>query len=61
MKLADRELATILAALRQVQDDRHESEDAAKDFNSGVHFHDHQALSNEEIDNLCDRLNTHPQ
>lgn len=52
MKLSDRELATVLAALRlfQCQPDL---PDAIQ-----VYFTEHQPLSKQRIDQLCSRLNT---
>jgi hypothetical protein len=49
--LSDRELATVLAALRLAQQDR-------AGLESMPHFEDVEPLSNEEIDELCERLNT---
>lgn len=60
MKLNDRELATVLAALRNLQEDIGQYtdkdgwtvEDAFAD-----HFTEHEPLSLDEIDDLCERLN----
>ena len=52
--LSERELATILAALRNWQIDGL-NEDLADAFCG--HFMDHAALSDDEIDELCYRLN----
>lgn len=53
MRLTDRELATVLAALRYWQIDL--------DANNGVpiceHFEDVTPLTVDEIDELCERLN----
>lgn len=48
MKLTDRELSTILAALRKFQ--------ASPSTDSG-HFRDHRPLTADQIDGLCERLN----
>ena len=58
--LTDRELATVLAALRRWQQDL-----AENDGPISAHFADQTPLSVEEIDELCERLNcgfgaTHP-
>lgn len=50
-KFTDAELATMLAALRMAQHDRGWLE-------SMPHFEDTQPLTNEQIDELCERLNT---
>ncbi len=54
MKLSDRELATLLAALRYWQQDLTESEEGP----ISEHFEDVEPLTVEEIDDLCERLNT---
>lgn len=49
MKLTDRELATVLAALRLFQN---------HPANRMIHFTDVKPLTNDDIDDLCERLNT---
>lgn len=53
MKLTDRELATILAALRYWQQDLAENPDGP----ISEHFEEATPLTVEEIDELCERLN----
>ena len=52
--LSDREIAQLLAALRNWQTDSI-NEDLEEAF--AGHFEDHEPLSDEEIDDLCERLN----
>ena len=52
--LTDRELATVLAALRQWQMDWEANPDELAD---SVHFEEHTPLTSAEIDGLCERLN----
>lgn len=52
-ELTGRELATVLAALRYWQMELEEPDFEA----NGPHFADHAALTVEEIDDLCERLN----
>jgi hypothetical protein len=52
--LTDRELATVLAALRYWQDEL----DANEDVPIPEHFAEHAPLTAEEIDGLCERLYT---
>ena len=52
--LSDRELATMLAALRYWQADVLEIEGAHK---GEAHFEDYEPLSSEDVDELCERLN----
>jgi Ser/Thr protein kinase RdoA (MazF antagonist) len=54
IELTDREVATLLAALRNWQTDSL-NEDLAEAFSG--HFEEHEPLSDEEIDALCQRLN----
>ena len=54
VELSDREVAQLLAALRNWQTDSL-NEDLAEAF--AGHFEDHEPLSDEEIDELCERLN----
>jgi hypothetical protein len=54
VELTDREIATILAALRNWQIDGL-NEDLVDTFSG--HFEDHEPLSDDEIDALCERLN----
>jgi predicted transcriptional regulator len=54
VELSDREVATLLAALRNWQIDGL-NEDLADAF--AGHFEDHDPLSDDEIDELCERLN----
>ena len=54
IELSDREIAQLLAALRNWQTDSL-NEDLVEAF--AGHFEDHAALSDEEIDDLCERLN----
>jgi hypothetical protein len=51
---SDRDIAQVLAALRNWQTDAL-NEDLAEPF--AGHFEDHAPLSDEEIDDLCERLN----
>jgi hypothetical protein len=53
-ELSDREIAMLLAALRNWQTDDL-NEDLAEAFSG--HFEDHAPLSDDEIDDLCERLN----
>lgn len=53
--LSDRELATVLAALRHWQSDVIEAEDGL--IFCTPHFDDHAPLSIPEVDALCERLN----
>lgn len=50
----DDELPTVLAALRYFQQDLEDNEEPP----ISEHFHDHPPLTTEEIDSLCERLNT---
>jgi hypothetical protein len=52
IQLTDRELATVLAALRYWQQDLAENDGPISE-----HFADVTPLSVEEIDDLCERLN----
>ena len=54
IELSDREISQLLAALRNWQTDSL-NEDLVEAF--AGHFEDHQPLSDEEIDDLCERLN----
>ena len=54
MKLSDRELATVLAALRYWQDEMAPYEDGS----TSEHFQEVTPLTTKEIDDLCERLNT---
>ena len=54
IELTDREVAHLLAALRNWQTDSL-NEDLAEAF--AGHFEDHEPLSDDEIDALCERLN----
>ena len=60
MKLSDREIATVLAALRQWQASESPAW-AARAIACGAelpHFgHEHAPLNNEEIDQLCQKIN----
>lgn len=52
VELNSRELATVLAALRTAQEDR-------PIFEQMPHFEDDELpLSDDEIDDLCERINT---
>lgn len=51
--LTPRELATVLAALRTVQQDIHVFK-----WNQYKHFDEHEPLTSDEIDALCERLNS---
>jgi hypothetical protein len=53
MKLTDRELATVLAALRNWQADAL-NEDMKQEFRD--YFVEHAPLNDNEIDDLCERL-----
>jgi hypothetical protein len=54
IELSDREVAQVLAALRNWQTDSL-NEDLVDAFSG--HFEDHEPLSDEEIEALCERLN----
>ena len=54
VELNDREIALVLAALRNWQVDAL-NEDLADTF--AGHFEEHEPLSDEEIDALCERIN----
>ena len=54
IELSDRDIAQVLAALRNWQTDGL-NEDLADAFSG--HFEDHEPLSDDEIDELCERLN----
>lgn len=52
--LTPRELATVLAALRYWQQDLVAADEVV---DGGEHFVEHEPLSVEQIDQLCERLN----
>lgn len=52
-QLSDRELATVLASLRVFQ-----SWTGKRTYSTTEYFTDHEPLNLEEIDELCERLNT---
>jgi len=54
VELSDRELALVLAALRNWEMDAL-NEDLVDTFSG--HFEDYEPLSDDEIDELCQRLN----
>ncbi|HLF75979.1 MAG TPA: hypothetical protein VJB57_00675 [Dehalococcoidia bacterium] len=54
VELSDRDVAQLLAALRNWQTDSL-NEDLADAF--AGHFEDHEPLSDDEIEALCERLN----
>ena len=54
VELSDRDIAQLLAALRNWQTDAL-NEDLVDAF--AGHFEDHEPLSDDEIDSLCERLN----
>ena len=54
VELNEREIAQLLAALRNWQVDAL-NENLADTF--AGHFEDHEPLSDEEIDDLCERIN----
>lgn len=56
MKVSERELATILAALRLFQSN-YDSENSEYQEIFSLHFEDYTPLTNQEIDSLCERLN----
>lgn len=53
--LNDRELATVLASLRELQAVLHESGEVPQDL--ADHFEECECLSEQELDSLCERLN----
>lgn len=53
--LTDRELVTVLAALRNFQIDAL-NEDMGEEFRE--YFEDYSPLDNDEIDTLCEELNS---
>jgi hypothetical protein len=54
VELSEREVSQLLAALRNWQTDAL-NEDLVEAF--AGHFEDHEPLSDDEIDELCERLN----
>jgi hypothetical protein len=54
VELSPRDVAQLLAALRNWQTDSL-NEDLAESF--AGHFEDHEPLTDDEIDGLCERLN----
>ena len=54
--LTDRELATVLWALRRLQNALD-----TEDQKGYVHFEEHDPLTSDEIDALCERLNCQPE
>jgi hypothetical protein len=54
VELSPRDIAQVLAALRNWQIDAL-NEDLAESF--AGHFEDHASLTDDEIDDLCERLN----
>jgi hypothetical protein len=54
----DRELATLLASLRYWQQDLARAESQLEDGPISPHFNEHTPLTVEEIDALCERLNS---
>ena len=54
IELSDRDIAQLLAALRNWQTDGL-NEDLAEAF--AGHFEDHEPLTDDEIEALCERLN----
>jgi hypothetical protein len=54
VELSPRDVAQLLAALRNWQTDSL-NEDLAESF--AGHFEDHEPLTDDEIDDLCERLN----
>ena len=57
--LSDRELATVLAALRYWQQDL-DTQDSNDEGSGPIspHFDEHEPLTSDQIDALCERLNT---
>lgn len=55
ISISKRELATVLAALRYWQQDLADNEDGPID---DLHFDEHEPLTVDEIEDLCERLNT---
>lgn len=60
--ITDRQLATVLAALRYWQRDLSEGAEDSNDVPEGIidgagHFTDHKPLTSDEIDELCESLN----
>ena len=58
--LNSRELATTLYALRELQDKMHETDDVLAEMKDSGHFEDAPPLTEDEIDDLCERLNLSP-
>ena len=54
LELTEREIAQVLAALRNWQVDAL-NEDMVEEF--AGHFEDHEPLTDDEIESLCERLN----
>jgi hypothetical protein len=54
IQIEDRELSTVLAALRYLQSNL---DDALPQFDDSGYFDDHPPLNESEIDSLCERLN----
>lgn len=57
--LNNRELATVLAALRHFQANRSWDHETLEQLHQMDHFAVHSALDDDEIDALCERLNCH--
>ena len=56
LNLTNQELANVLASLRVLQDTIEQGE--LENYRKLPHFDDNKPLSSEEIDGLCERLNT---
>jgi hypothetical protein len=58
MKLTEREVANILAALRYWQDNTSEENDCGERFDMAVHFdHECPPFDDADIDLLCEKIN----
>jgi hypothetical protein len=57
-QLSDRELATLLAALRYWQQNLAREEPQSNEGPISPHFAEHSPLTVEEIDALCEQLNS---
>jgi hypothetical protein len=57
----NRELATTLYALRELQGEMHETNDVLAEMKDSPHFEDCEPLTEDEIDTLCERLNLGPE
>ena len=55
--MTGKDTATVLAALRFWQNNVTD-EEKSDELNGYGHFEEHEPLTNEEVDDLCEKLNT---